>query len=53
MGDISENINKIIYTNNLQSYFKAAKYRGVTDYLDDIKSVYADYYIDKHILKKY
>ena len=28
MGDISENINNIIFANNLHMYYEAAKYRG-------------------------
>ena len=48
MGDISENINKIIFANNLHIYYEAAKYReGVRDYLDDTNTACTDYYIDQ------
>ncbi len=53
MADISENINNIIFANNLHMYYEAAKYRGrVSDFLDDTNTACTDYYIDRHIAQE-
>ena len=53
MGDISESIVKIIYTNNVHMFFKAQKYGGgVSDYLDDNNIVSAHYNKDRHIVQE-